>query len=566
MPDDAPALSRKDLLTSLVFAAASAALPVSAMAQADPAKADASEITLDDLRGLERIAGIELTDEERKAVLADVRNNRRGFEAIRKEPIDFTTEPPTVFRTLAGDSFSDAKVEAKPSRGRAGARGLQPDDLAFMSLRELGHLVRTRKVSPVALTELYLDRLKRYGDKLLAVVTLTEDLAMRQARRADEEIRAGRYRGPLHGIPYGVKDLFAVRGYPTTWGAEPYKDQVFGFDATVVRKLEAAGAVLVAKLSMGALALGDVWYRGTTKNPWNPAQGSSGSSAGSGSATAAGLVGFSIGTETLGSIASPSVRCRVSGLRPTYGRTSRYGGMALSYTMDKVGPMCREMEDCALVLAAICGRDPRDPSAVDRPFVWPPRKDPRRMKVGLPVNPDGKGPDGKGPDVAKDPVLSRLASLGVRLETVPITPPPRGLDIILEVESASAFDEFTRSGLDDRLKDSPWPGYFRTARHVPAVEYVQAQRARRLLMERFEREFGDFDALVLDGIGGRTLLTTNLTGHPQAIIPQGADEKGNSLAKSFVGRLFGEAELVALARLAQEGGDYHRQRPDLSKL
>lgn len=536
----------------MILAMAAPALPASASQEAD---APPSDITLDDLKAMERIAGIAFTDAERKEVLESVIGARRGFQNVRQRPITFTTEPRTVFTPIGGGSVANAKVSARPTA--PSVHGVPSgDDLAFASLKDLGHLVRTRKVSPVDLTQLYLGRLKRYGDKLLCVVTLTEALAMEQARRAEAEIAAGHYRGPLHGIPFGVKDLYATKGVKTTWGAAPYEDQEFDFDCTVVRKLQEAGGVLVAKLSMGALAMGDVWFRGTTKNPWNPKQGSSGSSAGSAAATAAGLVGFSVGTETLGSIVSPSIRCRVSGLRPSYGRVSRAGAMALSYTMDKPGPICRTIEDCALVLAALCGSDPGDPSAVDRPFLWPRRLDWKKLKIGYLVRPQNRGQKLPSDDL----VVNALTKLGAQVQPVWFDADPNALLQILDVESASAFDAFTRSPAIDKLTNSSWPQIFRAARYVPAVEYLQAQRARTLLMEQFEAQFGDLDAYVCTG-GGYTLAHTNLTGHPQMVIPL-ADGR----ASTMVGRLYKEDMLATIAWEVQRGLGFIKLRPDLTAL
>jgi Asp-tRNA(Asn)/Glu-tRNA(Gln) amidotransferase A subunit family amidase len=551
-------ISRKEFVTSLLMAGAGAA--VGTRLPQDPAAPPTEQISLDDLRAVERVMGVTFSDEERQRILVQVRTNRRGFEAVRQEPIDFTTEPSTTFRPLGGGSLPGSRVSATTSPVNIDRRRLSDTDIAFLSLTELAHLVRTRQISSTELTRLYLDRLKRYGtDPLLCVVTLTESLALRQAAEADREIAAGRYRGPLHGIPYGLKDLFATAGAPTTWGADPYSDQVLDFNATVVEKLNKAGAVLVAKLSLGALAMGDVWFRGTTKNPFNPRQGSSGSSAGSASAAAAGLVGFAIGTETLGSIVSPSIRCRVTGLRPTYGRVSRYGGMALSYTMDKVGPICRQAEDCALVLAAICGADPQDPSAVDRPLDYRPRLDMRRMNVGFLVRPNNDD-DLRAMDA--DPAVKILRDLQVTVQPVSFAPIPAGVMTILSVESSSAFDEFTRTEKIHQLKNSSWPETFRSARYVPAVEYLQAQRARTLLMERFEREFGGLDAVLT--VGGSAILShTNLTGHPQIVLPWGGDAQGNSLARTLVGRLYREDVLVALAKAIQDRTEFRKHRPEI---
>jgi Asp-tRNA(Asn)/Glu-tRNA(Gln) amidotransferase A subunit family amidase len=554
-------LSRKDLLKSLLLAGTAPLIP---LAQGQTTATPQDDITIQDLKSFEKVAGITFTDEERKQVLATVKSGKRGIENVRKLPINYTVEPRTVFTPIGGGSEDNAKVQAKPSPAKLDLKKMSDQDIAFLSVRELGHLVRTKQLSPVRLTDIYLARLKQYGEKLLCVVTLTEARAKDAAKRAEQEINSGHYRGPLHGIPYGIKDLFAVKGYPTTWGANTFENQSFDYDATVVTKLDQAGAILCAKLSMGALALGDVWFRGRTKNPFNPSQGSSGSSAGSASATAAGLVAFAIGTETLGSIMSPSTRCRVTGLRPTYGRTSRHGGMALSYTMDKVGPICRQAEDCALVLAAICGADPLDPSAVSKSFVWPPKIDPKSLKVAYLVAQTADLADLSGID--KDPALVALKKIGVHLQPAKFSPVPDGVLNVLNIESSSAFDAFTLGEQIRQLTNSPWPQTFRAARYIPAPEYIQMQRARSMMMEQFEKEMGDFDAVLAPGTGGQLLLTTNLTGTPQIAIPWGADTSNSSISRTLIGRNYQEAKLVAIAKFVQDSADYHHLRPDLTKL
>ena len=543
-------LSRKDFVTTALLSLSAAALPAG---MARPTETANEDITLDDLKSVEKIGGFSLTDEERKDVLSDVRNYRASFDGYRKLPITYQTEPSMVFTPLGGGSRPKAKYSARASGTRIRRSDLSDSQIAFLSLRELAHLIQSRQITSVELTEIYLKRLKKFGSELLNVITLTESHALAQAHRADAEIAEGRYRGPLHGVPYGIKDLFATKGILTTWGAEPYRDYVPDFDAAVVERLDKAGAVMVAKLSMGALAMDNIWFGGPTKNPWNTKQGSSGSSAGSASATAAGLVGFSIGTETLGSIISPSVRCRVSGLRPTFGRVSRYGGMALSFTMDKVGPICREVEDCALVLAAIAGADSRDPSAVDRTFRYSPRKDLKGLKVGYYV-------DGKDDSLKKHAVAEALRKAGATVVPVTFAPVPDGVTNVLDAEYGSAFDEFTRGDKIDHLHNSEWPHYFRVSRFLPAVEYLQAHRARTLLMQTFEKEFGDLDAFIAQDVSP-TLVHTNLTGHPQIVVPQGDDGKGNSRAISITGRLYEEAKLIQIARAAQEGGNFHHLHP-----
>jgi Asp-tRNA(Asn)/Glu-tRNA(Gln) amidotransferase A subunit family amidase len=547
-------LTRKQFLTSLMLTAVAGTAPKGFSQTPAP---DPNEISLEDLRSMEKLFGVTFTEEERKAVLSSVRASRRSFETVRQQPITYQIEPPTVFKPLASPPRG-AEVSLKTS----GVKVSKPSsavDLAYMSVLELGHLVRTKQVSPVELTKLYLDRLQRYGDELLCVVTLTPELAMRQAKRAEDEIMAGKYRGPLHGIPCGVKDLFATKGIPTTWGAEPYKDQVFDYDAAVVERLDRAGAILLAKLSMGALAMGDMWFKGRTKNPWNTTEGSSGSSAGSASATAAGLVPFAIGTETLGSIVSPSNQCRVTGLRPTYGRVSRHGAMAVSWTMDKVGPICRTVEDCAIVFAAIAGADPRDRSAVDAPFRWNPKIDLRKLKIGFLIGPRDDPKDMSR--LEKDDYLKILVQNGAKPVPVVFDTTPGGYGTVLQVESAAAFDEFTRGEKIHQLKNSAWPETYRANRYVPAVEYLQSQRARMLLMRSFEAHMGDLDLFVAPGVGSYTLQQTNLTGHPQVLVPRAPNERGASQSVSLIGRPYEEAKLLAVSKIVQDGLGVHKLRP-----
>ncbi len=394
------------------------------------------------------------------------------------------------------------------------------------------------------------------------MITLTEERALARAKQADEEIAKGKYRGLLHGIPYGAKDLLAVKGYKTTWGAMPYKDQTIDEDATVIRKLDDAGAVLVAKLTMGALAWGDVWYGGMTRNPWNLEQGSSGSSAGSASATAAGLVAFAIGTETWGSIVSPSTRCGTTGLRPTYGRVSRTGAMALSWSMDKIGPICRTVEDCAIVFDAIRGADGIDQTLIDAPFNYSPRIDIKKLKIGYLKKLFDEKYENSAADAA---VLAKLRELGCELVPVELPDyPVDAISFILSAEAASAFDELTRSGRDDlmvRQTRDAWPNVFRASRLIPAVEYIQANRLRYLIIQDMQKL--GVDVWLSPSFGGSNLLLTNLTGHPCVVLPNGFDEKGSPTSVTFMGKLFGEAELLAVAKAYQDATDYHLKHPPL---
>jgi Asp-tRNA(Asn)/Glu-tRNA(Gln) amidotransferase A subunit family amidase len=445
-----------------------------------------------------------------------------------------------------------------------GMAGIQkPADsqaLAFMSVSQLSELLRRRQVTSLELTQLYLERLKKYDPLLKCVVTLTEDLAVKQAKKADQEIAAGQYRGPLHGIPWGAKDLIAYPGYPTTWGAPQFREQQFDTMATVAQRLEEAGAVLVAKLSLGALAMGDQWFGGMTRNPWDVRQGSSGSSAGSASATAAGLVGFALGSETLGSIVSPSRRCGTSALRPTFGRVSRAGCMPLSWTMDKIGPIARSMQDCALIFAAIQGADGIDRTVVDRDFEWPVGVDVSTLRVGYTV----RRRRGDEAEPTLPPVAALLKEMGATVEVIelPNDLPVRAMTSVLDVESASMFEELTNAHETEGL--NVWPGIFRAARFMSAVEYVQAMRARSLLMEKMEQLFENIDVYISD----TDLPITNLTGHPSIVIPTGfRDRDGRQVSTTAVltGRLYEESSLLALGHQLQQKMDAHLQRPPLDE-
>lgn len=437
--------------------------------------------------------------------------------------------------------------------------------LAFLPVYKLSSLIRSRKVTSVQLTQLYLERLRKYSDTLQCTITLLEETALARAKRADEEISRGKYRGPLHGIPYGIKDLLAVEGTRTTWGAAPFKDQQLDMTATVVSKLDAAGAVLVAKLTMGALALGDIWYGGVTKNPWDLAQGSSGSSAGSASATAAGLVPFAIGTETLGSIVSPSTRCGTTGLRPSYGRVSRYGAMALSWSMDKIGPICRSALDCALVLDVIRGRDDKDPSVHDAPFNFSRKADVRKLRVGYFKNLFDENYPTRDND---QKTLEAIRSLGVNLEPITLSTslPVPSLRVILSAEAAAAFDELTRSNRDSLLTDqrrNAWPNTFRAARFISAVDYINASRIRTELINEFYQKTKDYDVILSPSFGGIQLLLTNLVGTPTLVVPNGFNAKGSPTSISFLGRLDGEAAIAMLGQAYQDITGWDEQAPPL---
>ena len=531
------------------------------------------------MRQAEKLIGIELTDAQEAMALDGVNRNLNSYETIRKIDIPLDTEPAIAFHPtrakkelyVAKTKFRFGKVELPQFK--------TAEDLAFASVPQLAELLRTRKISSTELTKMYLDRLKRYGLKLLCVVTLTEELALKQAAAADAEIKRGKYRGPLHGIPWGAKDLFATKGIKTTWGAEPYRDQVIDYDSTVVERLNDAGAVLVAKLSMGALAQGGRWFAGVTRNPWQPEEaqtGSSGSSAGPASAIAAGLVGFSIGTETLGSIVSPSARCGVTGLRPTYGRVSRYGAMGLSWTMDKIGPMCRGVEDCAAALHAIYGPDGRDITVGDAPFNWNPDTNISTLRIGYlktefdgpatpPANEQQRTQAEQRRAVYKT-ALEVLEKAGAKL--VPIQLPTfstGSLRFILSAEAATAFDDITRDGRVNQLSGqsaNDWPNTFRTSRFIPAVEYLRAQRARTLLMREMEKLMAQWDVFVSPAPGSASLLVTNLTGHPAVVLPCGF-VNNLPVAIMFTGGVYDEVSPLRVALAFERATKWHTMHPKM---
>ncbi len=546
------------------------------MPQSEPA------ITSEQIAAAEALLGLSFTPAQRQQMLEIVTGRRAQYGGIRAADLDNSVPMALHFKVHAADPEPAPVPRSTPMSAQPSVtRPADLEEAAFYPVTQLAELIRSRQVTSLELTEMYLARLRRYDPLLQCVATYTDELAIRQAKRADDEIARGRYRGPLHGIPWGAKDLLATRGYPTQWGAAPYRGQQLDVDATVVQRLEAAGAVLIAKLTLGALANGDVWYGGLTKNPWDPSEGSSGSSAGSGAATAAGLVGFAIGSETMGSIVSPSSRCGVSGLRPSFGRVSRYGAMALCWSLDKIGPMCRSVEDCALVFSAIYGPDGLDMSLTPEPFHWDPALDPRQLRIGYVAGafkaanagdtdahhrPAGEELQ-RVNDVNSADVLDVMREAGFQL--TPIELPETdvsGLWVILAAEAAAAFDQITRDGSVDQLTrqdDDAWPNIFRAARFIPAVEYINANRIRSQLVADMARLMREVDIFISPSYGGRTLSLTNLTGHPTVVVPNGFTQKRSPTSITFVGGLHREAETLAVAKAYQDATDWHRQYPDL---
>jgi len=550
--------------------------------------AEQGAVTAEMLKQAEWISGVELSDEDRESTARAMRGLLRNFVALRAVEIGYDVAPAVMFAALPRPVaavgvrrnqavLSEASPPPLPSSLTASKE--REESLAFAPVSELAALLRSRQVNSLELTQLCLARLKKFNPLLKCVVNLTEDEALKLARRADQEIAAGIYRGPLHGIPWGAKDLIAYPGYPTTWGATPFKERTLDYKATVAQRLEDAGAVLVAKLSMGALAQGDQWFEGRTNNPWNPREGSSGSSAGSASAVSAGLVPFALGSETIGSIISPSQQCSVTGLRPTFGRVSRHGCMTLGWTLDKIGPIARSVEDCAIVLDAIHGADGQDMTAIDQPFAWPPRRDLREVRVGFFQPEEGQ------PEPSQ---IGVLRSMGVKLVPfkLPEGLPVDALRIMLDAESATVFDELTRQGITEGL--NLWPATFRRAQFVPAIEYLRAARVRTLLMRAMDEAIAGLDLYV----GGNDLMITNFTGHPTITLPygprrtggrRGRGRRGGSEAATetrgpvpaavtqpgsitFTGRLFGESDLLTVAHAFQRATGDHLKRPPVEEL
>lgn len=526
------------------------AVAAAAVEAADPPAA----VTPEMVKNAEWVAGIELTDRQREQVASGLTQTIRGFTTLRQSRVGNDVPPALHFLPDPGRPAGGPRgaVAFAPA---AAARPAADDDLAFLPLTKLAALLHEKKVSSTDLTKLYIDRLKRYDPVLKCVVNLTEELALRQAAEADRELAAGTPRGPLHGVPWVAKDLISYPGYKTTWGAAPFRDQTLDGKATVADRIDRAGGVLAAKVALGALAMGDRWFGGMTRNPWNVRQGSSGSSAGTASAVAAGLAGYGIGSETWGSIVSPCTRCGVTGLRPTFGRVSRHGCMALSWSMDKLGPIARSVEDCALVFGVVHGHDGLDPTAATHPFAWPAARPVREMRVGF------------FEDSTSEDVKKVLTDLGVRLVPfkLPAGLPVNALDVILTVESSAAFDDLTRAGVSEGI--GSWPATFRRGRFVPAVEYLRAQRVRTLLMKQMAAAMTDVDLYVGSPDNG---LLTNLTGHPVVCLPngirRGPDGAEAPTSLTFTGRLWGESELLAVAKAYQDATGHHLRRPDMLKV
>lgn len=511
------------------------------------------------------LIGLEFTQNEIDSVSKDIQDLKVNYNVMRQNSISNDLPYGLSYIPVTNDYERDQiKIDWALNDNVKMPKDL--NNLAFYPVHDLAQLIKTKKVTSTQLTKLFIERLKKFGDTLECVITITEKLALEQAKKADEEIARGNYKGPLHGIPYGAKDLLAVKGYKTTWGATPYKNQILGYDATIIKKLDEAGAILIAKLTLGALAWGDVWYGGMTRNPWNLEEGSSGSSAGSASATVAGLVPFAIGSETWGSIVSPSTVCGATGLRPTFGRVSRNGAMALSWTMDKLGPICRNALDCALVLDAIKGVDNQDFTVREAGFNYQYTEGVKSLRVGVLIDDF----DQEGYNYKNDSTfLKWLKKEGInavdkKLET---SVSANDIGFILSAEAAAAFDELTRSNLDSTLVRqvrNAWPNVFRSARLIPAVEYIQANRLRVQLTKDFNRMMEDIDVLIAPSFSGQ-LLITNLTGHPCVVLPNASYKEGKGGTITLLANHFDEASILEFARYIQERTSYDDEHPEMFK-
>ncbi|MHC4974985.1 MAG: amidase [Planctomycetota bacterium] len=523
-------------------------------------------ISVESLKKAEELLGITFTDTEREQMRVSLDGNKEIYDLLRETAYENALAPAETFDPrIPGKQYNldRASSEATP-RNAILSLPSDPLDIAYARVADLAHWIRSKQISSVELTRLYLDRLHTINERLECVITFTDDLAMRQAQRADERLARGDHLGPLHGLPWGAKDLLDTRDIKTTWGARPFKDRIGTLDAAVVEKLSDAGAVLIAKTTLGSLAYGDIWFDGRTNNPWNPEQGSSGSSAGSASATAAGGVAFSIGTETYGSIMSPASRCGASGFRPTFGRVSRHGAMALCWSLDKIGPICRSANCCELVLEAINGYDPRDAGSIDAKL----RFEETRRLGELTIGYDPSHYEGERVSDGDRQVLQICKDAGCTIKEIEIPSGPFGAIIFLSiiVEGAAAFDRLTRDNQDDLMKwqsDQAWPNSFRAGRLIPAVEYMQARRLRRRYMHQMDELFSDLDIIIEPQSAGSLHALTNMTGQPALTFRTGFRDDGTPRANTIWGNLFQDEQVLSAGHQIESSLDIRHKRPPL---
>lgn len=526
-------------------------------------------ITVMDIRSAEKIISVHFTPAKEDSLLGQVQRRAKVYDKMHHLPLNNSVPMTMVESPLLPYMNLNKKQLPVNFEIPSGVKiPADKNELAFYSIPQLASLLKNKKITSVELTKFFIDRLKKYADTLHCVISLTEDIAMKEAAEADKEIEAGKYRGLLHGIPYGLKDLFAVKGTKTTWGAKPYKDQVIDDNSYVYTKLKNAGAVLVAKLSMGALAMDDYWFEGQTKNPWNMLEGSSGSSAGSAAATVAGLVPFAIGTETYGSIISPSTVCGATGLRPTFGSVSRSGAMTLSWSLDKAGPICRSAEDAAIVFNYLHGTDGKDAAALNMPFNYKEKVDLSKLKIAYAKNYFGK----KDTLGNENNVLEVFRKAGAKL--FPVDFPDSGIynfdmiGIVIGAESAAAFDQFTRTGVDDQMPrqgKGEWPNYFRAARFIPAVEYINTNRHRYQLIQKVNEVIQKYDVIICPTWVGNQAAITNLTGHPAISIPTGFNKEHTPTSITLVGNLYDEATILEIAKVYQNATEWNKMHPEYFK-
>ena len=549
--------------------------------------AGTQKVTLDMVTDALKLAGIDMTEDERKAMVDGANRNLTSYEEIRAIHIPNDISPPFHFSSIVpGVTVNRTRQPFRMSVAPVVKRPSNLEGVAFWPVRHLAELIRTRQVTSVELTEMYLARLHRYNPLLNNVVTFLDDHGLAEARKADAEIAAGKYKGPLHGIPWGAKDIIAVKGFKTTWGSPAFKEQMFDYDASVVEMLRDAGAVLIAKVTTGELAGGDNWFGGQTKNPWDPTQGSSGSSAGPSSATAAGCIAFGIGSETSGSILSPASRCGLAGLRPTFGRVSRYGVMALSWTQDRLGPLCRYAEDCALVMQAIAKPDGRDMSVSDIPFNWNAQLDIKKLKVGY-IKESFDELTNATAKANAERMLETFKSIGVT-NLIPITVPDAYANVsAITVERAAFFDEHARAG---HMKEARG-GQQANGRLVSAPDYLQSQRVRMMMMMKLAEATSHVDVYLVasnnSGVGGppgggrggaagaaggppperqqtptqRHSNMANLACYPAINIPNGFGETGSPTNATLFAQPFREMEILAVAKTYQDAAGFHLKKP-----
>jgi Asp-tRNA(Asn)/Glu-tRNA(Gln) amidotransferase A subunit family amidase len=574
-------MNRRLFLGGLPAVGMGAAAALAAEPGAAPAVGREGLLTVAQLEAAAAIAGLSFPAEEYAGMLSGVQQNLDRFRVLQAQTLEDDLAPPFNFTPLvAGMRVDRTRRPLRFAKPPPLARPARLEDLAFWPVTHLAVLVRTREVSALELAELYLERLRRYNPTLNCVVSFCDERALQQARQADAEIAAGRYRGLLHGIPWGCKDIIAVKGYRTTWGSGAYEQQVINEDASVVRLLDAAGAVMIAKLSTGELAGGDQWFGGRTNNPWNLEEGASGSSAGPGAAVTAGCVPFALGTETSGSILSPAARCGATGLRPTFGRVSRHGAMALSWTQDRIGPLCRHVEDCAAVMAAIARPDDLDLSVTELPFNYDSRLPLKSLRVGYLA--DAFADKDRLPEWISNDSRSLAAIRGLGIELVPLAVPEFPVEVLnINVEAAVFFDALLRSGQYRKLTATTKADRFRVSRFVPAVEYLQSQRLRSRMMQQLAAATAAVDVYLAPSTGGNPrppgtdnstrpqnhtqqhFQMANLAGYPAIALPNGFASSGSPTSITFMARPYGEAALLAVARAYQDATDFNRLRPAL---